>query len=235
MKVKPLIASTLKAVGIFEVTRQTLIDLGLHVPNPHGHDLLIHAMDSRATAEEGVLRGHVCIEIGSTREELPGQGSTVSLAKKCDELGMHFITVDMDPENTDSAIQSLAQINKDFEAVNSKGEDYLARYRGRLDFLYLDAFDVNHKNHAARRRERYKEILGSDINDEACHEMHLKCAIEAVRVMDVGGEIVFDDAWRKADGWGGKGATAMPYLLDGGFSVTQETKNTVRLSRVKAI
>ncbi|MEQ8597628.1 hypothetical protein [Algiphilus sp.] len=234
MNAKYLLASTLKHIGLFELTRSVMIKLGLHVPVPHGHALLINALNEKAELEGGKLFGYVCIEIGSTREDLPGQSSTLALAEKCNELGVHFITVDMDPSNTASAIETIKRINPAFEAINAKGEDYLAGYTGRLDFLYLDAFDIDHSHHSERRRERYKEILNSDINDEACHAMHLDCASAAVKLMSEQSDIVFDDAWRSENGWAGKGTTAMPLLLSKGFEVKRETKNTVHLRR-KAI
>jgi hypothetical protein len=235
MNVKYFVATALKSVGLFYVTRSAMIKMGLHNPVPHGHTLLIDAINARAAAEGGQLSDCVCVEVGSTREDLPGQSSTLELARKCNELGMHFITVDMDPSNTESAKSTLERINKAFQAVNAKGEDYLTQYSGRLDFLYLDAFDIDHAYHSNRRRERYREFLNSDISDQACHAMHLDCAVAAVKVIPVGGEIIFDDAWRSGATWGGKGTTAMPFLLSKGFEVVRETKNTVCLRRKSII
>lgn len=230
MNIKNVATHVLKAIGLFNVTRGAMIALGLHVPIPHGHTLLLRAMDAKKE-KLGSLKGCICVEIGSTRENIPGQGSTAEIAQECMAQGIHFITVDMDPENTEAAKNTLIKISQDFEAINDKGEDFLRGFQNKINFLYLDAFDIDHGKHSDKRKSRYREYLGLDISNEACYQMHLDCAKEAVRLMDVGGVIVFDDAWREGDGWGGKGHTAMPFLLKHGFEVVQETQNTIWLER----
>jgi hypothetical protein len=232
MNIKVGAVQALKTVGLFELTRKAMIRLGLHVPTPHGHSLLLQAMDEKE-AMVGSLRGFVCVEIGSTREHLPGQGSTAEISRECRSKGVHFITVDMDPQNTEAARTTLREVSPKFEAVNAKGEDFLKNYHGRIDFLYLDAFDIDHGKHSELRKLRYREHLGTEITNDACYRMHLDCAGEAVRLMALGGVIVFDDAWREGDGWGGKGQSAMPFLLSHGFEVIEETRNTVWLERRK--
>jgi hypothetical protein len=138
MDIKVVAAQVLKTVGLFDLTRKTMIRLGLHVPTPHGHCLLLKALDEKET------------KIGSL------------------------------PNFANCGIESIG---------------------------------------------------GAEITNEACYRMHLDCATEAVRLMGTGGVIVFDDAWRQGDGWGGKGHSALPFLLDHGFSVIQETRNTFWLER----
>lgn len=192
---------------------------------------MIQAMEDKANRNRGILEGAVCVEIGSTREAVPGQGSTVELARKCHELGILFITVDMDPDNTSAAQDALARINGRFLAINKKGEDFLKSYQGRIDFLYLDAFDIDHQSHSEKRKERYRTFLNSDITDAACHQMHRTCAVEAQRIMAGGGDIIFDDAWQSGGIWYGKGHTAIPFLLNNKFSVVTELENSVWLRR----
>ncbi len=167
------------------------------------------------------------------RHESPDCLTVATGAKTCN-LAMwknDFISVDMDPVNTEEARNTLLEISPDFEAINAKGEDFLKCFQSRVDFLYLDAFDIDHGNHSEPRKHRYREHLGLDITNEACYKMHLDCAMEAVRLMGTGGVIVFDDAWRQGDGWAGKGHSAMPFLLEHGFEVIQETRNTIWLER----
>ena len=65
----------------------------------HGHALLIKLLSSlRNAAGSGYL-----IEVGTTREKVEGQGSTVQLAAIAQDLGLRFITIDMDPANTQQA------------------------------------------------------------------------------------------------------------------------------------
>lgn len=230
--VKRGLAHVLKATGLFDTVRRLMIRTGWHTPVPHGHILVIQAMGEKANKNGGTLEGAVCVEIGSTREAVPGQGSTVELARKCHELGVLFITVDMDPDNTSAAQEALTRINGTFLALNRKGEDFLKSYCGRIDFLYLDAFDIDHQRHSKKRRERYRAFLNSDITDDACHQMHRACAVEAQRIMAGGGDIIFDDAWQNGGVWDGKGYSAIPFLLDNEFYVVTELENSVWLRRL---
>jgi hypothetical protein len=108
------------------------------------------------------------IEIGSTREDVPGQGSTRKLADFCKTHGLHFITVDMDPQNTKMAAETLSKIDAEFKAVNQKGEDFLREYAGPMDFVFLDAYDFDHGKHSTERQIRYEKYLGNRISDQAC-------------------------------------------------------------------
>ena len=231
MNLKAFVAKSLKKIGLYNSVRKVLINLGLHVPVPHGHSILIKAIERKAEELSEGLEGKLCIEIGSTRELLPGQGSTAEIATKCKEHKIRFLTVDMDPENTRAAHDTLSSISENFKAVNSKGELFLQNFEEKIDFLYLDAFDIDHGMHSEQRKSRYIQYLGADINNEDCYKMHLDCAVEAARLIEPGGVIVFDDAWRNGEGWGGKGFSAMPFLLNNGFRVIEETSNTVWLER----
>jgi hypothetical protein len=170
------------------------------------------------------------IEIGSTREEMPGQGSTKKLAEFCHKEGLHFITVDMDPGNTKLAMNDLVRINESFEAVNQKGEEFLDEYSGPIDFVFLDAYDYNHGKHSEEREGRYEKYLGARISDEACHLMHLECARAVRRKIPLYGAICFDDTWFSEGKWRGKGALAVGYLLDKNFCVTVTGNRSALLS-----
>jgi hypothetical protein len=221
---------TLQKIGLFNEVRWAANWIGLHKTVPHGHQVLIDEITRRAATGE-TLNGKVCIEIGSTREDVPGQGSTAKLARVCQQHGMKFVTVDMDPENTQRAKETVAKVSSAFEAHNAKGEEYLEAYDGMFDYSYLDAFDIDHDSHSARRRDRYKEILGTDIHDDAYYEMHLSCAKAATQKMPVGGVVSFDDTWKRDGKWLGKGYSALPWFEQSGFSTTRETGNTVLLIR----
>ena len=203
--------------------------LGHALATQHGHAILVKTI--RAMHGPDDLKGRVMIEIGSTREELHGQGSTAYLADFCKAHGMHFITVDMDPENTQAARETLARRNAGFEAVNGQGELFLAGYAGPVDFLYLDAFDIDHGKHSAARQEKYRAHLGAEINDQACWQMHLDAAQAILGKTGQGSVIAFDDTWRDGrGGWLGKGRDAIPLLLNNGFAVRDVTDMTVSLS-----
>lgn len=200
----------------------------------HGHDLLIAYLNEISTegGDHEELRGRVMIEVGSTREDVPGQGSTRKLAERSAASGIHFITVDMDPHNTLRAQQTLNSVNEQFEAVTQKGEEYLENYQGALDFVFLDAYDFDHGKHSKLRQSRYRKYLGNDINDDECHRMHLSCAEQIERKLSTDGVVCIDDTWTDENGnWCAKGTLAVPYLLKHGFEVIAARNRAVLLQR----
>lgn len=192
----------------------------------HGHTLLERRLPKLAASAP---RGHI-VEIGSTREKRPGQESTMALAALADRLGMPFVTVDMDPVNTEQARADLAAF-ANARAVTAKGEDFLASFDKPVLAAYLDAFDIQHGEHPEYRAERYRELLGTEITNEGASAMHLACA-QALRTRVVpGGLVVIDDTWPTEDGWEGKGSAAVPALLSSGFKVIARTRTAVALKR----
>jgi hypothetical protein len=193
----------------------------------HGHALLIDLLPRLlpAARSDGFL-----IEVGTTREKIEGQGSTVELAKLARQLDLAFVTVDMDPVNTDQARVDLAQFRR-AEAVTARGEDFLSEFDGPVVAAYLDAFDIQHGLHSQYRVDRYRELLDTEITNEAASEMHHACAEALIPNMVEGGLIVIDDTWREGEVYVGKGATAVPLLLDRGFRVVGSTRTAVGLQR----
>jgi hypothetical protein len=200
-----------------------------HAPNAaneHGHSLLLTWLG--AAPPRSLDRPRVMIEIGTTRERVPGQGSTLL----CVELGIDFLTVDMDPRNSAVARRMFRRLGLPFRAVTAKGEDFLAAWDGPIDYCFLDAYDFDHGKHSELRQSRYETFLGSRIADEQCHQMHLDCAVSLVEKLSPDGVICFDDTWKDADGlWTAKGKTAMPYLLGNGFCVIEARNRAALLVR----
>jgi hypothetical protein len=196
----------------------------------HGHALLINHLENHPPAPSPHRR--VMIEIGTTRESVPGQGSTEKLALLCRDLGIDFITVDMDPRNSAMARRMFRRLGLKCRAVTSKGEDFLAEWQGPIDFCFLDAYDFDHGMHSELRQSRYESFLGSRIEDAQCHQMHLDCATSLIAKMAPDGAICFDDTWTDEDGaWTAQGTTAMPYLLANGFRVQSDGNRAALLVR----
>src|SRR3546814_20414765 len=84
-------------------------------------------------------------------------------------------------------------------------------------FVFLDAYDFDHGKHSELRQSRYKKFLGSEIDEIACHEMHLDCAKSVNMKTAAGGLVCLDDPWIADGKWFAKGTLAVPYLLDPGF------------------
>ena len=224
---KALLKAILSALGLLPLVRRLLRR------QPHGHVLMVEALHQAAAHAVVKPWSSLLIEIGSTREDIEGQGSTAALAGLCHELTVRFYTVDMDPANYQVATDTLRPFGAHFRAICGKGEDFLSHFPENVDFLYLDAFDFDHPGHSRQRRRAYLENLGTDINDQECWEMHLACCKAIKGKMQVGSVIVFDDVWREGDGWGGKGKLAVPHLLGIGFEIRKESDSALWLMRVK--
>lgn len=199
----------------------------------HGQDLLLSSMPTYIARLQKKEAGKktVLLEIGTTREDVPGQGSTKQFAQFCLKHDLHFITVDMDSQNTERAKQMFAEIGAEhFEAIHMKGEDFLSSYQGELDFVFLDAYDFDHGNHSELRQSRYQKFLGSNISDEQCHRMHLVCAAHVVKNLSQNGLVCMDDTWLDDAAWTAKGTLAMPYFLSHGFELV-DVRNRAALLR----
>ena len=197
----------------------------------HGHDLLLTYLQGHLAQLVGNIKDRkpVLIEIGTTRENLPGQGSTRKIAEFCQAKNLHFITVDMDPHNTLIAATLFKELDLSFEAITIKGEDYLRDYDGSFDFIFLDAYDFDHGGHSKLRQSRYEKYLGASIDDAKCHRMHLDCAKSVVKKLTQQGLVCVDDTWLEDGKWTAKGTLAMPYLLENGFHVLEARNHAALL------
>jgi hypothetical protein len=199
----------------------------------HGHALLLDYLKTHAEAiKKRAGRKPLLVEVGSTRENVPGQGSTRLIAEHCKVANIEFVTVDMDPHNTASAAALFRQLGTDFRAVNAKGEDFLREFDGEIEFAFLDAYDFDHGNHSELRQSRYEKFLGSRIDELACHQMHLECAQALRSKLSATGVICVDDTWLDDGKWRAKGTLAVPYLLEHGFEIV-EARNRAALLRRK--
>lgn len=198
----------------------------------HGQDLLIRYIEQQRQMD-GQVRPLSLIEIGTTREDIPGQGSTLQLATLCQQKGIEFTTVDMDPHNSAWARHQLQQINPGFQAISMKGEEYLRQHQNPIDYIFLDAYDFDHGKHSELRQSRYEKFLGGRIDEQACHQMHLECAQSLLQKLAPGGVICVDDTWLDDDkNWTAKGTLAVPFLLQNGFEIIEARNRAVLMRRV---
>jgi len=171
------------------------------------------------------LKNKTIIEIGCTREvNTDSKGfvkpwypsSTPFLSKICVKYGMNLISVDMDPEVIKNVIKMGKQEGlKNHKCYAMKGEEFLKNYNEKIDFIYLDAFDFYHKNHAAWRYERYKKYMNCTISNELCWKMHLECCENIIDKLQKHTIICFDDILNH-EATAGKGVLAVPYLRKSG-------------------
>ncbi len=198
----------------------------------HGHDLLLKYLEQNFSQIKQENKKYVLIEIGTTRENVSGQGSTGIFAKLCHTHDIDFITVDMDEHNTRTANDYFSKHKLRAKALTSKGEDFLANYEQEIDFIFLDAYDFDHGGHSELRQSRYQKFLGSRIDEIACHEMHLICARHLLTKLAPDGLICLDDTWQDDQkNWVAKGTLATPFLLQNGFSIIEQRNRAVLLKR----
>jgi hypothetical protein len=197
----------------------------------HGHEMLISFIKRHAQLYRNLAGDQkpVLIEVGTTRESASGQGSTRRLMDICAEESIHFITVDMDSANTEMAKSMFEKNGHPFEAVHSKGEDYLEAYGGRMDFVFLDAYDFDHGKHSERRQARYEKFLGSRIDEMQCYKMHFDCARSCLDKLSELGVVCIDDTWLHDGEWTAKGTLAVPFLMDAGMKLLDVRNNSALL------
>ena len=208
----------------------------LRVPNAkkheHGHDLLLEYLRDNPHQHVSTQKKPVMIEIGTTRENVPGQGSTLQLAALAAKQGIQFISVDMDPHNSRWARFNLELMQLPGETVSQKGEDFLAQYPNTIEYIFLDAYDFDHGNHSELRQQRYQKYLGSNIDELQCHQMHLDCAKTLLEKLSPTGVICVDDTWQDDEGhWTAKGTLAVPFLLENGFKIIEARNRAVLMNR----
>ncbi|MBD3842089.1 MAG: hypothetical protein IE909_09435 [Campylobacterales bacterium] len=198
----------------------------------HGQDLLIDYINENIKDGEG--KGKVMVEVGTTRENVPGQGSTLQFASLCKRKGIKFITVDMDAHNTHWASFLSNKYDLNIEAVTKKGEDFLKHDIDAFDFVFLDAYDFDHEKHSELRQSRYRKYLGSKIDEKKAHKMHLKCAKSVVKKLKKDGVVCVDHTWQDEDGeWAAKGTLAVPYLIKKEFKIIDKRNQAVLLGKKK--
>jgi hypothetical protein len=149
----------------------------------------------------------------------------------CRDNSLDFVSVDMDSENTARADELFKKEGVNFRAIAAKGEEFLENTAEEFDFVFLDAYDFDHGGHSDLRQSRYEAVLGDRINDQACHEMHLRCVVALVKKLPAHGLICFDDTWLEDGKWMAKGTTAMPYLLSHNFVLLDVRNRAALLSR----
>jgi hypothetical protein len=220
-----------RITGIFKKSKKDL--------KSKGHELIIQ---HKSEIFNNSKAGEYVIEIGSDRDG----GSTCHIAKLAKKYGLNFTTVDIDINATARAGKVIRKINKDFKAVNDFGEKFLSEFIGPIRLVYLDAFDIPGNWHSRKVIESYHD-RNLQMTLENCHKMHYDCAASLSEKMIVGGFVCFDDVNPVDDQgklifdrvspdykkWSGKGATAIPFLIENGFEVIDNRRACALLKRTR--
>ena len=161
------------------------------------------------------------VEVGSQREPQPAESddnSTTFLMRLADAAGLRFATVDFSQstfEHAQSFVGDAAHL--------ADGATFIRDLAEPIAILYLDNFDVvyneKHKASLMSRVGTVYEDNAEEINNERAAQVHLEQALAALPLLTKPAYVGFDDTMvRDGELWG-KGATAVPYLLEKGFSV----------------
>lgn len=185
----------------------------------HGHAVFIQICREKLPALLQSWTGERpwIVEVGCSREIIEGQNSTVQLLTLAKELELPFAGIDLDQAN----IEALKRDYKDCDDtwITGKGEEVLRTWDKPIAACYMDAYDFWHASHSGLRQQVYKESYGSEIDDAQCHSMHLEAACYCSDLIPSGGLLGLDDTWMENDIWEGKGALALPWLLDQGWQL----------------
>ncbi len=154
------------------------------------------------------------VEVGSDR----GEGSTAWLYDYAQRTGLSFLTADIDPVRVESA-DKLAPGS----ARHMEGQDLL-RKTEPISVAYLDGFDIipdggDDAGFILDQRERYR-VLGHPFGNRFSHAAQLAEAEALEPRTTPRCAVICDDTFEGPNGWEGKGAKAVPFLLDKGFRVT---------------
>ena len=169
-------------------------------------------------------RGAFIAEIGSTRERGNWNGdgySTPFFAWIAEKTDSYFYSCDARKESTDTA-RGICQEYGLGEKVDTTGTHFVnlvtmdglrflriwKNAGARIDLLYLDGWDWTKETAA---------------DSEKCH---LDAAMTALPAMAPGGIIMIDDVF-DTETWKGKGAQAIPFLLDAGYTILHKGYQTI--------
>jgi hypothetical protein len=217
------ITKTLKIYNFlkkFNIVLQSMMGLG------HGHNLFLYLIKKRIRDN----KFSYFLEIGSTREQIYGQGSTEIIAKYCEKNKINFVSVDVDNRNVERLRKKLSHL-KYFKSVCDKGENYLRITNKKFDCIYLDAFDIERSVKNKSRDNFYLKEYGSSITNEKSEMIHLEIVKNLEKKLNDKSIIVFDDTFINKNLYIGKGGKAIPYLLSLGFKIISKNSNSIALER----
>ncbi|MCB1086662.1 MAG: class I SAM-dependent methyltransferase, partial [Verrucomicrobiae bacterium] len=160
------------------------------------------SFDLMARHLSGVPHPFVMVETGTirAREDWKGAGySTYLFGELASLLGGKLISVDVEPTHCTFARLQTSGFGENVRIVLGDSVAYLADYTGDpIDVLYLDSLDTTVEGHA---------------------EHGLAEARHGAPHLRAGGLLAIDDTHFAKGAYHGKGALAVPWLLDQGFEV----------------
>jgi hypothetical protein len=177
----------------------------------------------------GPVKGSI-VEIGSSR---PGDSqSTEYLHKLAQQLGVDFVTVDIDKKQIEDLVA------QGIPAVCQKGEDFLSTYDKPISIVYLDNFDWNWRPLSPEKWtldqiDEYQEKHNITMTNLMSQAAHVVQSVLLEPKTTANSIIIIDDTWffNAWDIYNGKGGAAVPYLVAKGYSVLHVEEYGVVLGR----
>ena len=172
----------------------------------------------RALEQFNDINGTVIVEIGSMRAQLTHDveihdedccmdgHSSIILAAGCPE----FYTVDINPDTTSLVTKTFAQhgLSQHAHAYQGDGVEFLANFNKKIDMLFLDAWDIDHRDSAENHLRAF----------QACKDKmsprHLILIDDTDVYVDATG-----NAYESETSMDGKGAVLIPFLLQDGYTL----------------
>ena len=181
------------------------------------------------------IKGTCIVEIGSARETSGPDSSTYyfSMLSKKDEAD--FFSVDFSPQS-----HSLAKEVVGDSAILSDGVKFLEKFsywsHKKISVLYLDNFDVvyndKHKESLLRRIGSVYEDNEEELTNERSGIVHLEQMKASLPHLHVKNIVIVDDTKKTEYGWWGKGALVVPFLLEKGYLISNETEDGILLESI---
>jgi hypothetical protein len=169
---------------------------------------------------EDIIDSGVILEIGSTR----GDGSTQFFAGYVSHnIKFKFYTVDINTEITRHLLKFERVKYSNIKVFTGKGEDIIDQINEPISYAYLDNFDLIREEsrsdpYVLELVTAYKKNFGIEMNNDNCHAAHLLQAQKVSKKAAKRCIIQLDDTHYN-NGWVGKGATAVPWLLSVGWRI----------------
>jgi len=178
----------------------------------------------------------VIVEMGAS-PLMSGEGSTPFFcAYAMNRKDIEFYCIDLDC-NLINQLKFFDKPDNNIHIWCGDGLELLDKIDKPISLAYLDNFDYippdsKHQQWIFDQKKRYVENFGVELTNENSAEVHLKQTMKVVDKMAERSIILFDDTWevetgttfRKElvadephNGWYGKGATAVPWLLERGW------------------
>lgn len=173
------------------------------------------------------------VEIGSARESSGEESSTFFYSTLAKKVNAEFYSVDFSPQSRAMAAQVIGE-----NAVLSDGAAFLKVYdsysQRKIALLYLDNFDVvyndKHKQSLLRRVGSVYDDNNEVITNERSAAVHLEQIKAALPFLALKNAVILDDTKLAEDGWWGKGALVVPFLLQNGYNITAQSEDGLLLT-----